>query len=95
MSEWTDAGEVSHTIALDPKKDAPQNAELYFAKYKKKRAAVLRAKKILPGLYLEKDELAEQSALLDCGTDALTISMMLDELLSASSAKKTKLRAGS
>jgi predicted ribosome quality control (RQC) complex YloA/Tae2 family protein len=88
LSEWTDTGEVSHTIALDPKKDAPQNAEQYFAKYKKKRAAALRAKKMLPGLYLERDGLMEQSALLDCSTDALTISMMLDELSSGKNIKK-------
>jgi predicted ribosome quality control (RQC) complex YloA/Tae2 family protein len=80
LSEWTEDGEVTHKIALDPKKDASQNAERYFARYKKKRAAAERAKKILPRLRLEREELREQSALLECSGDALTMSMMMNEL---------------
>jgi predicted ribosome quality control (RQC) complex YloA/Tae2 family protein len=80
LSEWTEDGEATRKIALDPEKDAPQNAERYFAQYKKKRAAAERAKKILPKLRLERDELREQEALLECGGDALAISMMMDEL---------------
>jgi predicted ribosome quality control (RQC) complex YloA/Tae2 family protein len=80
LSEWTEAGEIIHKIALDPDKDAPQNAERYFIKYKKKRAAARRAQKILPRLYLERDELREQAVLLECNGDAFSISMMMDEL---------------
>jgi predicted ribosome quality control (RQC) complex YloA/Tae2 family protein len=80
LPEWTEGGETTLRVELDSNLDAPRNAERYFAKYKKRRAAAERAKKILPNLYLERDELLDQTALLECHTDALTILMMMDEL---------------
>jgi predicted ribosome quality control (RQC) complex YloA/Tae2 family protein len=93
LTEWTEEGGITRKIPLDPQKDAPQNAERYFARYKKKRAATQRAQKILPALRLERDELLDQSVLLECNSDAVTISMMMDELSPArKAAKKGKAR---
>jgi predicted ribosome quality control (RQC) complex YloA/Tae2 family protein len=80
LPEWTEEGEITRRVELDPNRDAAGNAERYFARYRKKRAAVDRSRKILPALYLERDGLTEQEALLNCHTDAVTILMMMDEL---------------
>jgi predicted ribosome quality control (RQC) complex YloA/Tae2 family protein len=80
LSEWTPDGEVRHSIALDPERDAPRNAEAMFAKYKRRKSALERARALLPSLYAERDELNEQSVLLECHTDMAAISMMLEEL---------------
>ncbi|MDR1916698.1 MAG: NFACT family protein [Synergistaceae bacterium] len=80
LSEWTEDGETPHKITLDPKRDASQNAEALFAKYKRKKSALARIRALLPSLYLKRDELSEQSALLECHTDISTIFMMLEEI---------------
>ena len=80
LAEWTESGEVRLLVELDPAKGAAENAERYFAKYKKKRAAADRARKILPKLLLERDEIAEQAALLDCHRDVATLSAMASEM---------------
>ncbi|MDR1471989.1 MAG: NFACT family protein [Synergistaceae bacterium] len=80
LSEWTESGEVRHRIALDPERDAPRNAEALFAKYKRKKSALERARAILPSLCLRRDELDEQLALLECHTDMATLSKMWEEI---------------
>jgi predicted ribosome quality control (RQC) complex YloA/Tae2 family protein len=90
LTEWTSDGEIIHRVELDPEKDASKNAERYFAKYKKKRAASLRAGRILPELYLERNYLREQAVLLECNSDPVSISMMMEELLPASVSAKGK-----
>jgi predicted ribosome quality control (RQC) complex YloA/Tae2 family protein len=90
LPEWTQDGAVLRRVALDPERDASGNAEHYFARYKKKRAAAERAKGILPKLLLERNELQEQAALLDCHTDAITILMMTDELSPGANPAKVK-----
>ncbi|MDR3332781.1 MAG: NFACT family protein [Synergistaceae bacterium] len=80
LTEWTEAGEGRRVVELDPERDTTQNAERYFAKYRKRKAAETRAKRILPSLYSERDELSEQKTLLNCHDDTATLSMMLDEL---------------
>jgi predicted ribosome quality control (RQC) complex YloA/Tae2 family protein len=92
LPEWGESGETVRRVELDPNRDAPGNAERYFAKYRKKRASAERAKKILPELYLEKDAISEQEALLACHTDALTILSMMDELSSGEAPMKGKKR---
>jgi predicted ribosome quality control (RQC) complex YloA/Tae2 family protein len=89
LPEW---GETVRRVELDPNRDAPGNAERYFAKYRKKRASAERAKKILPGLYLERDAISEQETLLACHTDAVTILLMMDELSPGETARKGKKR---
>lgn len=80
LTEWTEAGASRRLVKLDPDLDAAANAERYFAKYKKKRAAADRAKKILPKLLLERLEIAEQLALLDCHSDIATLIAMASEM---------------
>ncbi|MDR1515124.1 MAG: NFACT family protein [Synergistaceae bacterium] len=80
LPEWGEYGETIRRVELDPNKDAPANAERYFAKYRKKRASAERSRQILPRLYSERDVIREQEALLACHSDALTIRSMLDEL---------------
>jgi predicted ribosome quality control (RQC) complex YloA/Tae2 family protein len=80
LTEWTESGEERIRVALDPKRDAVQNADRYFAKYKKRTAAAKRAAEILPSLYEERDELQEQATLLEHHDDPATIAMMLEEL---------------
>lgn len=94
LTEWTETGELQHRVSLDPQKDAPQNAERYFTKYKKKRAAIERAKKLLSGLYLERDELQEQEALLECHTSAATLLMMMEESMPEKHGKQPKGEKG-
>ena len=81
LTEWTEEGEVIHIVTLDPLKDAARNAEGYFTKYKKRRAAIERARRVLPSLVLEREEIDEQFALLECHTESSTLSMMADELM--------------
>lgn len=102
ITDWTEAGEpLRVTVQLDCERDAAQNADKYFARYRKRRAASEYAAKNLDRLYAERDEIAEQFALLDCHTDSTTLAMMLDELIAdagergsgrrnSCSAKKTK-----
>ena len=80
LVEWTESGDVKRVITLNPEFDAARNAEMYFAKYKKKRSASDRAAAVLPTLCAERDELREQAALLECHDDITTLSLMLDEL---------------
>jgi predicted ribosome quality control (RQC) complex YloA/Tae2 family protein len=90
LPEWGDEGETVRRVRLDPERDAPGNAARYFAKYRKKRASSERAKKILPGLYLERDAISEQEALLECHTDAVTTLSMIGELSPPESPPKGK-----
>lgn len=92
LTEWTEEGEITHTVTLDPRKDAARNAENYFIKYKKKRAAIERARKILPILALEQEEIDEQFALLECHTESSTLAMMADELMPDKKRKSGKLK---
>lgn len=80
LTEWTDEGERKRTVKLDPKLDAAQNAEKYFTRYKKKRLAAERARKVLPELYARREEIDEQAALMECSNDASVLSMMLEEM---------------
>jgi predicted ribosome quality control (RQC) complex YloA/Tae2 family protein len=96
LAEWTEDGERVHKVLLDPEKDAPQNAERYFTRYKKKQAAAERAKKTLPRLYLERDELRDQSTLLVFCNDAVVMSAIMEELSPARAVRtgrKSKPRA--
>lgn len=83
LPEWTERGEVEHTVALDPGKDAPANAERYFARYRKKKASMEHAKKALPALYARRDELQEQLVLLEHQSDPTTLALMAIEIESA------------
>lgn len=88
LTEWTEEGEVRRTVPLDPEKTPQQNAERYFAKYRKRKAAQERAKGVLPRLYREREELLEQEALAACHTDAATLAMMAAELFPAKAGKR-------
>ena len=93
LPEWGEEGKEGETVRrvrLDPERDAPGNAERYFVKYRKKRASSERARKILPGLYLERDAISEQEALLECHTDAVTTLSMISELSPPESPPKGK-----
>ncbi|MDL2263360.1 NFACT family protein [Synergistaceae bacterium OttesenSCG-928-I11] len=90
LTEWTEAGESRRLVRLDPALDAAGNAERYFTKYKKKRAAADRAKKILPKLLLEREEIAEQAALLDCHDDVATLIAMASEMERAQKKERPK-----
>lgn len=80
LSEWTEAGERRVRVELDPAKDGTQNADRYFARYRKKRAAAERARRVLPQLYAARDEIEEQQTLLGRNTDVETLAAMSDEL---------------
>ncbi|MCL2684640.1 MAG: NFACT family protein, partial [Synergistaceae bacterium] len=89
LTEWTTDGPVERKISLDPERDASGNAELRFAKYRRKKAALEFAATILPELYKKRDELREQRVLLDCNDDWNTLAMMLNELEKASGRRKS------
>jgi predicted ribosome quality control (RQC) complex YloA/Tae2 family protein len=93
LVEWTESGASVRIVALDPGCDAVQNAERYFARYRKKKAAADRARSVLPSLYETRDELSEQAALLDSNDDAATLSLMLEELSSQRGSPGSKGRA--
>jgi len=80
LSEWTEGGEVSHSVTLDPEKNAAANAERYFARYRKKTASVARAEKILPALRREAEDLQEQLVLLERQDNPATLSLMAIEI---------------
>jgi predicted ribosome quality control (RQC) complex YloA/Tae2 family protein len=82
LTEWTEGGAVTRVAELDPEKDASRNAEAYFTKYKKKRAAAERAERVLPSLYGERGGLMEQeAALMSCDGDILILTSIMEELL--------------
>ena len=80
LSEWTEQGEVKRKITLNPQKTPAQNAEKYFAKYKKKKAAARLAAEHLPALRAKREELEEQRVLLSLSPDSFVLASMLGEL---------------
>lgn len=81
LRDWTEEGETLRKVSLDPSKTPAQNAERFFARYKKKRSAAERARKILPALYAERDAILEQAALIEFHTELSTLASMGAELL--------------
>ncbi|GHV51020.1 hypothetical protein FACS1894216_04250 [Synergistales bacterium] len=91
LTEWTEGGAVTRVVLLDPQKDASRNAEAYFTKYKKKRAAAERAQRILPSLYGERASLMEQeAALMSSDGDILILTSIMEELLPPQTSKGKK-----
>ena len=80
LTEWTVEGEVERKVSLDPLKTPVQNAERYFAKYKKKKSALKLAEERLPALYARRGELEEQRVLLSLPLDSFVLASMLAEL---------------
>ncbi len=94
LSEWTDEGEVRHDVALDPEKDAPANAERYFARYRKRKASMAHAERTLPLLLAKRDELQEQLVLLERQNDPTMLVLIAIELEGAK-AKTSRSRKAS
>ena len=80
LPEWTEQGEVKRKVTLDPQKTPAQNAEKYFAKYRKKKAATRLAAEHLPTLRAKREELDEQRVLLSLPLDLFVLASMLGEL---------------
>ena len=81
LTVWNDAGEEVHErVALDPSLSPSQNAERYFAKYKKITAAQERAAKLLDKVTAELEELREEMSMAMCLDDAESLTMMEGEL---------------
>ena len=80
LTEWTEQGEVKRKISLDPQKSPAQNAEKYFAKYRKKKAATRLALEHLPELRAKREELEEQRVLLALPLDSFVLASTLGEL---------------
>lgn len=81
LSTWNNAGEeVRERVELDPSLSPSQNAERYFAKYKKITAAQERAAKLLGKVTAEMEDLREEMSMAMCLDDAESLTMMENEL---------------
>lgn len=87
LVEWTDDGERTVEVALDPMLDAPSNAEKWFARSRKKRAAAERADRLMPSLVRELEDVEEQIEMLSCCTGITALLAFADEVCGAPARK--------
>jgi len=81
LSMWDENGaERTETVPLDPAVSAAQNAEKYFAKYKKIMAARERAARVLKKVTQETEELQEELSMAMCLDDAESLLLLENEL---------------
>ena len=81
LSMWDENGaERTETVPLDPAVSAAQNAEKYFAKYKKIIAARERAARVLKKVTQETEELQEELSMAMCLDDAESLLLLENEL---------------
>lgn len=91
LTDWSTGEPIARVVDLDPKLDAPANAEKYFTRYRKRKAAAERARGELVRLRAEEAHLAEQSALLECHSDVATLRAMEEEIKPDARAKAQTL----
>lgn len=89
-----DGSECMINVPLDPKLSPSQNAEVYFAKYKKITSAQERAAALVRKVEEELCDLREEIALADSINDAIGLAKLEDEL-GLAKAKEPRQKKGS